>query len=351
MAFFLVLPLASVRPASAEDSATIEPSELGEVPILSAGPLEYRPGRGLRLGTTGLVLGGFTEAKAENTEESGGEFALDRLNFFLILDRFTRFRGVAELQLRDVFVADDEHAGSQDFAFDVRRLFGDFTASDALHVRMGTFLTPIGYWNLILAPPLTWTTELPLIVEETFFQETTTGVMLHGSTGLAEGRLGYSLFSQFLKPLEDDPELEPPDHTAGVRLAYDTGPAWSVGASSQAAERDGQWSYLGAAHLLWLPRRGEVLSELYVQDGDALSEAQWGTYVQGVLEVHRPFYLVGRYEYFEPPSPDRALNLFTIGGVFKPFPFMAFKVEYRFADHDPGDDNLRGFFTSFTTLF
>jgi hypothetical protein len=349
---FLALSLASARPSSAEDAAAIGPAELGEAPIFSAGTLEYRPGRGLRLGPTGMVLGGFTEVKGENTETSGGEFAIDRLNFFLIFDRFTRFRAVAELQLRDIVVADDEEAGSQDFAFDVRRLFGDFIVSDALHVRTGTFLTPVGYWNLVLAPPLTWTTELPLVVEEGFFfQETTTGAMLHGSSGLAEGRLGYSLFSQFLKPLEDNPDLDPPDHTAGFRLTYDTGPTWSVGASSQASESNGEWSYMGAVHALWLPRRGEVLSELYVQDGDALSQTQWSTYVQGVLEVHRPFYLVGRYEYFDPPSPDPTLNLFTVGGVYKPFPFMALKVEYRFSDHDPADDNLRGFFTSFTTLF
>ena len=77
---------------------------------------------------------------------------------------------------------------------------------------------------------------------------------------------------------------------------------------------------------------------------------QWGTYVQGVLQVHGPFYLVGRYEYFNPPSPELTLNLFTLGAVFKPFPFVALKVEYRFCDRNP-DDNPQGFFSSFTTFF
>jgi hypothetical protein len=355
-----VEPAESTKPAEpAEPGEAIrandlgEPAgsvELGEAPILSRGPLEYRPGRGLRIDPAGLTIGGFTNVKAETTEEAGAEFALDTLNFFLIYDRFTRFRAVAELQLKDIFDADQEHAGTQDFAFDVRRLFGDFTIADELHVRAGTFLTPVGYWNLILAPPLTWTTEPPLIVEETFFQPTTTGVMLHGSTGVGRGQLAYSLFSQFLQPLEDDPDLDPPDHTAGGRLSYDTGPGWSVGLSYQASETGAAWTHLGGTFLQWQHRRAELLGEIYVQDGDALTSSQWGTYLQGVLQIHGPFHVVGRYEHFDPTSGS-SLNLFTLGAVFKPFPFMALKVEYRFVDRNPEEDNPQGFFSSFTTFF
>lgn len=359
----------------AQEGAENAPVELGESPIFSAGPFAYRPGRGLRVGSTGLVIGGFTNIKAEDTDEAGGEFSLDKLDFFFIFDRYTRFRAVADLQLKDIFVADDEQAGTGDFAFDVRRLFGDFTISDQLRIRAGTFLTPVGYWNLILAPPLTWTTENPLIAEETFFQQTTTGVMLDGSVTLHHGRFGYAVFSQFLDPLEDDPDLHPPEHTAGVRLTYDHGPKLSLGLSYQAAElgksglngasgngsndENGEaqsgtpegWTHLVGAHFLSQLERGEVLSEIYFQDGDGLRSSQWGTYLQGVFEVYHPFYLVGRYEHFDPPSGEVALNVFTFGGVWKPFPFMAVKVEYRFADRNPNEDDPQGFFSSFTTFF
>jgi hypothetical protein len=73
--------------------------------------------------------------------------------------------------------------------------------------------------------------------------------------------------------------------------------------------------------------------------------------VQGVFEVHSPFYLVGRYEHFEPPSPQSAVNLVTLGGVWKPFPFMALKVEYRLADDEVDGEDPAGFFSSFTTFF
>ena len=336
--------------AFAEEAASTAPVEIGESPLLSAGPLEYRPGRGLHIADTGLAIGGFTNIKAENTPEDGGEFTVDRLNFFLIFDRYTRFRAVAELQLKDIFVADREQAGTQDFAFDVRRLFGDFVITDELRVRAGTFLTEIGYWNLILADPLTWTTETPLIIEETFFQETTTGLMLHGSTGAGSGQVSYSLFSQFLKPLEDDPDLDPADYTAGARVEYSAGTAWLVGASYQAADTNGEWSHVGGLHALWQHPRGEVLGEFFYQDGDALDSSQWGAYLQGVFAFHPPFYLVGRYEHFDEVSGEPTLNLFTAGVVYKPFPFMAFKLEYRFVDHEPEDDP-EGFFASFTTFF
>lgn len=345
------------EPSSREEPSSSAPAQLGEAPILSAGPIEYWPGRGLRLGSTGVTIGGFTNVKAETAQDSGGEFSLDLLNFFLIYDPIPQFRAVAELQFKDIFVANHEHVGAQDFAFDVRRLFGDFTITDELHTRVGTFLTPVGYWNLILAPPLTWTTEEPLIVEKTFFQQTTTGFMLYGSTPVSTGRLGYSLFSQFLKPLENDPDSVPPNYTAGARITYDTAPTWSVGATYQAAQTNGEWSNLGALHLLWQPRRGEILSECYFQKGDNLDgtttphATQWGMYLQGVLEVYDPFYLVGRYEHFDQPSPQPTLNLFTIGGVWKPFPFMAVKVEYRFVDHTVETDSPAGFFSSFTTFF
>jgi hypothetical protein len=341
---------AGVATGAAPPSA--ESIELGEAPILTVGPVDYRPGRGLRIGDSGFTIGGFTNVKAEYVEDGGGEFSLDLLNVFLIFDRLPRFRAVAELQLKDIFTATDDAAGAQDFAFDVRRLFGDFTVADTLHLRAGTFLTPVGYWNLILAPPLTWTTEAPLIVEETFFQQTTTGAMAYGGADVPGGRLGYAAFTQFLDPLEDDPDLEPPHLTAGGRLTYEAVSNWTVGATYQAAEPSeaSGWTHLGALHSLWEPDRGQLLGECYVEDGNALPGLQWGGYLQGVYEIRHPFFAVGRYEYYAPPTPHPPLNLFTVGGVWKPLPFMAVKAEYRFVDRRT-DDPLAGFYASFTSFF
>lgn len=356
---FRALVLASVfacPPAViADEAGDIEPASealaLGETPLFSIGSVEYSPGRGLRETRSGLVLGGFVNVKAEEADEGGAEFSLDTLNVFLIFDRFDRLRSVAEIQLKDIFSADDAEVGFQDFAFDWRRLFGDFTVSDELRVSVGTFLTPVGYWNSILATPLTWSTERPLISEEIFFQETTTGVMLHGASDLADGQVAYSMFTQFMDPIEDDPELDPPDHTGGLRLQYRSGAAWAAGVSYQAAGESSDWTHLGGVDFFWQRGRGEILAEAMYQQGEGLDSAHWGGYLQGVVEMVEPLYLVGRYERFDPESPMRAFNVFSVGATYKPYPFMALKAEYRFADPVPEEDNPQGLFTSFTTLF
>ena len=100
----IVLPWS---PAQAQLSA--EPAELGEAPILSAGPVEYRPGRGLRLGSVGLDRRRVHQHQSrDRAKRRAVRLRLDRFNVFVIFDRFTRFRAVAELQLKDIFVADED---------------------------------------------------------------------------------------------------------------------------------------------------------------------------------------------------------------------------------------------------
>ena len=52
-----------------------------EEPIFSLdgpfGPIEYRAGRGLHLGRTGLNIGGFSTAEVEREQGEPGDFALD----------------------------------------------------------------------------------------------------------------------------------------------------------------------------------------------------------------------------------------------------------------------------------
>ena len=75
-----------------------------------------------------------------------------------------------------------------------------------------------------------------------------------------------------------------------------------------------------ASTLLWEHPRGQILTECYAQGGDALTSTQWGAYARGVFNVWGPFFLVGRYEHYDQPSPNPTLNILTGGAVWKPFP-------------------------------
>ena len=125
-----------------------------------------------------------------------------------------------------------------------------------------------------------------------------------------------------------------------ARLTYEPGPGWSGGATYQGAEtRRAGRTWAVSICLAAAARRGP--ERVYVQDGDDLARTPMGDVPPGRAASVRPLYLVGRYEHAdldeEPP-----VNVFTVGGVWKPFPFMALKVEYRFADQQAGRGQPRG---------
>ncbi len=309
----------------------------------------YRPGRGLRLGSTGATVGGFTNVKIETTNETV-EFAVDGVNVFLIYEVNSWLHAVGELQVKDVFTADEISSGSQNLAVDARRLFAEVALPSGPRIRAGTFLTPVGYWNLILAPPLTWTTEAPLVIEESLFQATTSGLMAKGAVPALGETLGYAIFTQFFAPLENDPELVPADYTAGLQLEYGSEANWKVGGTYELTKLGTRWSQLSGLHFFWRGERGEALCELLYEEGREGRTSQWGGYAQGVVDVGRRFHLVGRYEHFDPASDDPPVDLFTLGGVFKPFSFVVVKMEYRIVS-DVASSTSEGFFSSFSTLF
>jgi hypothetical protein len=82
--FFMVLvsPAAWVTPESeaAPSISRAEPEEVfgTDTPL---GRLSYRAGRGLRVGDTGLVIGGFTTAEVERLEGGDSRGGVDELSF------------------------------------------------------------------------------------------------------------------------------------------------------------------------------------------------------------------------------------------------------------------------------
>jgi hypothetical protein len=61
------------------------------------------------------------------------------------------------------------------------------------------------------------------------------------------------------------------------------------------------------------------------------------------VETVRTLYLVGRYEHFDPPGAERAVNLFDLGLAWTPVPYLRFKADYLITDHraDLAEPGLR----------
>lgn len=331
----------------------LSPVEAREEPLASwqtpLGALRYVPGRGLHVGDTGLTLGGYTNLTLDRDEGKEARLSLEDLSLFVIYEPMARLRFFSELEYADVFdVEEDGDAASREEAATVERLHLDVGISDALNVRAGIFLTPVGRWNVIHAAPLVWTTSRPLTTEIPF-DPNVTGIMLTGTVFPSAGTLTYGVFDQFAAPIEGNPSFDPADHSVGARGQYDADRGWSIGSSGVAALRDGDWRLLSGLDALWSRRPLEVMAEALIDSGEG-GAPQWGFYVQPVLAVSERLALVFRYEHFAPSGPPPQVNVMTFGGTFRLLPTVVLKSEYQVVDRHT-DIAPAGFRASVAVLF
>ncbi|MGH7899231.1 MAG: hypothetical protein ACREQQ_14845 [Candidatus Binatia bacterium] len=335
-AFAAVLLLGYASIAAPEQAAieNRDPAETFGVdtPI---GRVDYRLGRGLAVGDTRLTIGGFAVAEGERLEDGESSGGLDKVNFLLFFDPLPFVHLFSELEVNGLAIAQSGRSGVRSAPeIGAERVFGDFGANDALNLRLGKFLTPIGRWNPAPAEPFTWTTSDPLIVEEVF-DETVTGGMVFGSVFPRGGTLSYSAYGTFFDPIQPDPDAPPAEHNAGAYLEWADLRGWSVGASyfASQAEENG-WNHLGGVDGLWRPTgRVELSAEAVFGEGSRGEGGLFGLYAQAVVETVSTLYAVGRYERFDPPGEGRSLDLFDLGLAWVPVPSVRLKADYRFADH------------------
>jgi hypothetical protein len=352
----LVLAGALVAPAFAgpEWGAGGYPSVAGEEPVWSLatpiGPLDYRTGRGLRVGKTGLNIGGFSSFEVSRDEGQDAVASLEGINFLVLYKPVERLQLFSEVEVGPLLEVDSDHGDVRsDPQVTIERLHADLSLGDRLNLRFGKFLTPIGRWNLVQAEPFVWTPSEPVLVERGF-DETQSGAMVYGSFYPASRVLSYRVYGQFLDPIDVDADMPPAQRSIGARLEFGSARGdWSLGASALASELGGDWNFLGGLDGEWSAGRTELTTELIVADGDVADRDLWGVYLQGVYEVAQGRYLVGRYEHFDRAGVP-AVNLADFGVAWIPRPYLYLKASYRFADRQT-DEVARGFIASFAVVF
>jgi hypothetical protein len=333
----------SLTPDAGEAIGPSVPSPVGDV--------RYTPGRGLQVGHTGFSLGGYANANLTRPEGGPVEIGSDDVSLFVIWDPIARLHLFSELEVEDlVHVNEHGHGGTLDSRFVAERIYGDFTVSDRVNLRVGKFLTPVGRWNVIHAQPLVWTTSRPLATELPFDAHTI-GAMLFGSLLPDDTSVTYSVYGQFVNALDRlASDRHQADRSAGLRLEYCPAADWAVGGSYLASRTGGEWDHLLGVDTLWQRGVFEVMGEAVVEDGTGALRRQWGLYLQSVLHVLPRVSLVGRYEHFDQRAPGPEVNLFVSGLAIKPVPYVVLKAEYLFADH-PAEASPPGFMASAAILF
>lgn len=309
------------------------------------GDVTYAPSRGLHVRNLGLTLGGYSNAIFGRNEGEGATLELDAVSLFMIVDPTPRLHVFSEIEYADsVVIGGDER---HDEALTVERLYADVRVDDAMNVRAGIFLTPVGRWNVMHAAPLVWTTSRPLTTET--FDPNLTGFMFFGSVFPKGRALTYYVFDQFAPPIEGNPEFDPADHSVGGRLELGLGPAWSIGTSYLAARRRGDWRQLAGLDLLWTGALVEVMGEATIADGGG-GGLEWGGYLQAVRTVTERLSLVGRYEHFAAATPRPSTDLMSLGLAFCPVPGVILKTEYLIAAR-AAPQTEPGFKASIAALF
>jgi hypothetical protein len=340
---------AAVAAAQAEASAASAESPLFSQPS-PIGDLEYRPGRGLRVGDTGLTAGGYANATFVRDEGEPARFDVDELSALFAWDPHPRLHGFVELELEDLVEADtDDGASAEQAQFRVERAYGDLHLFEPLSLRVGKFLTPVGRWNVIHAAPLVWTTSRPVTTERPF-DDNTTGAQLFGSFFTERASITYRLFGQFVDQLEERPQPVAQDRSAGARLEVALAEGPELGATYLSyRRRDGDWNQLGGLDGFWQGERLELLGEGIVDEADDRRGTEWGGFLQLAYEVVPRWFAIGRFERFDPRG-GRPADLFDLAGAFKPLPNMIFKAEYLIADRRSRISEP-GFKSSFAIMF
>jgi hypothetical protein len=351
----LITSLGHFSFAHADETRVTDPPTDWEEPVFSLdgpfGPIEYRAGRGLHLGHTGLNIGGFSTVEVEREEGEPGIFAFDSINFLILFEPVSFIRGFAEIEVGDLAMwetnSDDVKSDPE---FNIERLYGDLIFNDALNLRTGKFQTPIGRWNMVRAEPLTWTATEPVVVE-VGFDEHQTGGALFGSVYPGSNTLNYWLYGQYVDPLDPEPDSMNVDRSVGGRVEYgDSLGNLSVGSSFLASELRNEWNYLGGLDAQWRIGHLELMSEFTISEGHIEDRDFWDVYLQGVYEVFPNFYLVARYEHFDPPGSGEDADLADLGFNWVPVPWLRFKADYRVSTHET-EAVGRGLKVAFSVLF
>ncbi len=315
-AFLLALMLGICVPMAAHGRDP--PPDGAPVPAETGNGAPDTAGRGFTLGDTGLTVGGFATGEAEDLEgddyysEAGG-------NLFLFYEPVRYFRLFTDLEL-----AIDEVA--------LERAYADFTWSDALGLRLGKFLTPIGRWNQAHIEPLTWTTSEPVLIE-TVFDDTVSGVSVGGSVFPGGNALSYTAYRSLVDPIEVDADEGFADESGGGRLEWASLGGWTAGVSYYTSRPPGErWHHLGAVDLLWHPHpRVELSAEALAGEGSRGPGAARGAYVQAAVETWKSLYIVGRAESLALPDLPTA-RFGTVGLVWAPWPSVRVKADYMFSN-------------------
>lgn len=297
---------------------------------------EYQLGRGLELGEY-LNIGGYISANYENSEIAK-EYMIDDVAIMAYGRLDERLSYLVELEAVEFWVRDfGDGTTSTNMKFRIERGYVDYKFSNYVQLRVGKFITPIGYWNLNPINVLRDTTSNPRYAQE-IYPRFTTGAMLSGYLPSDESWT-YNAFVQHNKDLDPNYNNIETDEYYGVEVkkSFDNLTLGVNAGSYEVAEES--FTYLGAT-LKYEHDRVQVLSEYSMLtynniDNDGDTHDKYAYYLQGRYKLSPQHFLVGRYEKFRDGFHGIDEEIRIIGYNYRPIYPVSIKCEYQFnSDED-----------------
>ncbi len=277
-------------------------------------------------------------------------------------------------ELDAVHSSRENYAGRQnDRAFEIARLYAEYTMSDAARIRVGRFLTPVGQWNETPAEPVTLTAVRPLSTYRPFAKEVT-GLLVAGTHDISGHDAGYALYAATSPGRNDTNEVRF-TRALGGRVAVELLPRFWIGASAAAvaevrpfeAEDDAEESHdpreedesevhdqhprglLGAD--IRLRMMGiDILGEAVSLSSNAAGPGQRGAFVQAAAPTGIPdIVAVGRMEWYSPPNGG-SIQAGTLGLTYRAPNRLTLKLE-RQLTNSTSARVARGWYAAVSLLF
>jgi hypothetical protein len=313
----------------------------------------YELGSGLRLGNSGFYLGGYGSLEYSAAENAEPDFAVSHADLFLWwegqsgLKFFSEVDGEYELATKR-----DPNLGEQRI-LSLARLYLDDTLTDAVTVRLGKFLTPIGRWNLIHADPLVWTTSRPVPTKQPFPQSAT-GAMALGTFSLLGHPLDYNVYVSGNGDLHRDVNESEFHKAVGLHVNVPADEATQVGFSyvrfSQNTDPENDQTLFGL-DMLWSHHGYEVMGEAIRRVSSQGSQRdELGAYLQGVAPIYGRLYGVVRLEAYHQALPEQTIRNGIFGLAYRQSRAVSYKAEIDRGLPTTGNDSV-SFLASVSVLF
>ncbi|MBA3697182.1 MAG: hypothetical protein H0W85_10625 [Methylotenera sp.] len=300
----------------------------------------------------GLSFGGYYSAGIILPRTLPSEAAINEISLITRWENDNRFKFFSELELQKPLNGNHHDGLNTDGSLiELERLYVDYNYSDKVNLRIGRFLSPVGRWNPLHAPPLVWTSSRPLATSR-LFPTSTNGVMVFGAVPLSNSAFEYSFFIEGLQDqTENRDELKFRD-VKGARFTF--GESFNLGLNllefTEKAPTSRHYEMLGLDFITNF-HKIEILGEGYQRWKSDNSDGGSGAYLQTAvpLPILNNWYGIARIETLHRPDEGYS-ERWVLGATWHIKPTQLLKLEFTGGSADQ-PESPRGFLSSFTVLF